>query len=163
MCSRHVANVSRMVIQSIFTGTQGSGQHTTRTLAHTDIHTHTHACTHVIQHQCVDFTFVRQGFWFVASKCGHTSPHSLGPVCVYTWAFLFLSPLITKDGAESTYHRSRAGKEPPSLHGQGWAGNVRFNCFYAPFSYQSQVTATRPQGPAGGDCHPLPERHRLCR
>lgn len=82
MCSRHVANVSRMVIQSIFTGTQGSGPHTT----HTIMHTYTHAHTHAIQHHCVDFTFVRQGFWFVASKCGHTSPHSLNLcVCVYTW------------------------------------------------------------------------------
>lgn len=81
MCSRHVANVSRMVIQSIFTGTQGSGSHTTHTLTHT----YTHAHTHAIQHHCVDFTFVRQGFglWHPNADTHHLTASTC--VCVYTW------------------------------------------------------------------------------
>lgn len=77
MCSRHVANVGRMVIQSIFTGTRGSGPHTTCTLARVNTHTHTH------QYHCVDFTFVRQGFWFVASKCD-TRHLAASDLCVFT-------------------------------------------------------------------------------
>lgn len=85
-------------------------------------HTHTH--THAIQHHCVDFTFVRQRFWFVVSKCRHA--FTLQPrVCVFTCglgfsAFLFLSHhnggaksslciIVQEQGRNQTLCMSRAG------------------------------------------------------
>lgn len=111
MCSRHVDDVSRMAIQSIFTGTQGSGPPTTAR-AHTH-HTQTYTHTHAIQHHYVDFTFVRQGFWFVVSKCRHAFNLTASglSVCLHMdLGFLpsFLSP--HNGSAKSIYHRSRAGR-----------------------------------------------------